>query len=66
MDVIIISGMFISGMNVSRICADDPASNCSHLSEVLNICSDIPHAKTVCRKFCGLCALGMYVHLKNN
>ena len=38
-------------------CADDPASNCSHLSSVANICSDIHRAKTLCRKHCGLCGL---------
>ena len=48
------------GANVSSVCADDPATNCYQLSKLLSICSDIPHAKNVCRKYCGLCSLGMY------
>ena len=39
-------------------CVDDPATNCTHMSNLINICSDILHAKNVCRKHCGLCSLG--------
>ena len=37
-------------------CNDDPGTNCSRLSAIADIYSDIQHAKTICRKYCGLCA----------
>lgn len=36
-------------------CVDDPSYNCAQISTIFNICSDIHHAKRVCREFCGLC-----------
>ncbi|XP_060589510.1 uncharacterized protein LOC132744747 [Ruditapes philippinarum] len=36
-------------------CEDDPNYNCSLMSSVFSVCTDVHHAILVCRKFCGLC-----------
>lgn len=41
----------------SGFCEDSSEFNCKLVSSTFNICADIHHAKTVCRKFCGLCDL---------
>lgn len=38
-------------------CQDSPGFNCELVSATFNICTDIHHAKSVCRKWCGLCDL---------
>lgn len=37
-------------------CIDSPAANCDVVGAMVNICLDIEHAKTACRRFCGLCS----------
>ena len=48
----------IAAVHNLSVCTDDPNTNCTQLAKLLDICSDVPHAKTVCRKYCGLCPLG--------
>ncbi|XP_053403584.1 thrombospondin-1-like [Mercenaria mercenaria] len=36
-------------------CADSPKANCAVIGTMMNICLDTQHAKTICRRFCGLC-----------
>ncbi|XP_053375577.1 scavenger receptor cysteine-rich type 1 protein M130-like isoform X1 [Mercenaria mercenaria] len=36
-------------------CEDSKGANCPLLDSALNLCSDIPKAKTICRKYCNLC-----------
>ena len=45
------------------VCADDPFTNCSRMAKLVNICSDVHQAKQVCRKSCGLCALGKHLDI---
>ncbi|XP_053376486.1 uncharacterized protein LOC123534263 [Mercenaria mercenaria] len=36
-------------------CEDSKGANCPLLDSALNLCSDIPKAKRICRKYCNLC-----------
>ncbi|XP_053385781.1 A disintegrin and metalloproteinase with thrombospondin motifs adt-1-like [Mercenaria mercenaria] len=38
-------------------CVDNEKVDCAFMNTIANICLDIPHAKTICPKFCGLCSL---------
>ncbi|XP_052813120.1 thrombospondin-2-like [Mya arenaria] len=40
---------------VDPTCVDDPTFDCARVNSVFDVCKDIDRAKTVCRKFCGLC-----------
>ncbi|XP_052814162.1 ectin-like [Mya arenaria] len=38
-------------------CIDSETVDCALLNSLLNLCSDVDHAKTICPKYCGLCNL---------
>ncbi|XP_052814163.1 thrombospondin-2-like [Mya arenaria] len=38
-------------------CIDSVTVDCALLNSLLNLCSDVDHAKTICSKYCGLCNL---------
>ncbi|XP_052812379.1 thrombospondin-2-like [Mya arenaria] len=38
-------------------CIDSVTVDCALLNSLLNLCSDVDHAKTICPKYCGLCNL---------
>ncbi|XP_052814164.1 uncharacterized protein LOC128241260 [Mya arenaria] len=38
-------------------CIDSASVDCALLNSLLNVCTDVDHAKTICPKYCGLCSL---------
>ncbi|XP_060581715.1 fibropellin-1-like isoform X1 [Ruditapes philippinarum] len=41
----------------TKVCMDDESVDCARMNSLFSICSDIPHARSVCQSFCGLCDL---------
>ncbi|XP_060608370.1 coadhesin-like isoform X2 [Ruditapes philippinarum] len=39
----------------TKVCMDDESVDCARMNSIFSICSDIPHARSVCPSFCGLC-----------
>ena len=46
--------------DTSKVCSDDPSFDCIRTSGFYNLCADVKHARTVCKKFCGLCNIGKW------
>ena len=46
-------------LTTPRPCEDDPSTNCSRVSALVNICSNRQEAKQLCPKYCGLCNQGI-------
>ncbi|WAR29644.1 TSP2-like protein [Mya arenaria] len=44
-------------LDLPEHCENNPEYNCELIGATFDICKDVAHAKTVCKRYCGLCFL---------